>query len=761
MRKDSQKKQRLQKRKRNAPTRRSDGSGRYIPPKHTGEKTLSCFALFRGTSRGFGFAIPEPSDVSPAPADIFIPPSRTHGALDGDRVLVSYHTAPPPPGKTGPALEGEVLRIEQPLRRSVIGTLFFRSELRGRRILPFPFLRPDDSHLPDAIPLLDDGGASEGDKVEAALPTAREELLRARVLRNFGRAADRTANYAAILAACDVPVDFDGEAVAEAQERAALPLHEHGRTRVRESVFTIDGADAKDLDDAVSIRALPDGRFLLGVHIADVSEYVTEGSALDRTAMQRGTSLYFTDRVVPMLPEALSNGACSLHPGADKYALSAFIRIDADGEILGVSIRRTLIRSKVRGVYSEVNDLLQNRKQSPFYAKYRGVYTALSHMERLYRILYEKSRRRGALELDRGEPVILLDDSGDPAQIFCRTRGVAERMIEQFMLAANEAVARELTARGCPCIYRVHARPLPDRLSDFLLYAHNLGLSTAELQDKNLSCLAFSHLLAQAKEQGLGEAVSYTLLRTMAKAEYSDTPALHFALGIPLYCHFTSPIRRLSDLGTHRILKAVLLDGKKPGRYAAYAKKAAEAASACELRALDAERQIEALYKTIYMAHHIGETFPARISSVTPFGFFAELENTCEGLVPIGSLAGEYLYEEEGLRLRSSDTVYRIGDSVCVCVEEADISTRKVTFSVPGDRADTPAVSRLAQHGTNDGRNVLSSAARVDLSTAGAAPRRAGHNASSRAAARNAARSGGGKPRTKKTHSVGRGKKRH
>jgi ribonuclease R len=305
-------------------------------------------------------------------------------------------------------------------------------------------------------------------------------------------------------------------------------------------------------------------------------------------------------------------------------------------------------------------------------------------MRELYRILEKRNRARGALSFERPEPVILLDEAGEPTDILRRERGEAERMIEQFMLTANEGVAMLMHGKHYPCVYRVHDKPEAARLSDFVLYAHNLGLDTRPLQKEKeaLSGLDFAAVLREASEKGIENAVSYTMLRAMAKAEYSDKATGHFGLGIPLYSHFTSPIRRLSDLATHRMVKAVLLDGEAPAGYTGYARRASEAASECELRALEAEREIEALYKTLYMARHLGECFDAQISSVTSFGLFAELENTCEGLLPIADLPGSFVYDEKNLSLRSHDAVYRIGERIHVCVEEADIPTRRVRFSL-------------------------------------------------------------------------------
>ena len=653
------------------------------PAEERQKKRETCTALFRGTSRGYGFATPEAGQDGVPTDDIFIPAARVHGALDGDRVLLRFCEAGMRDGKK--SFEGEVVRVEEYGRMSAIGTFGYERGILGRRRVLLPCLYPDDTRLPSPMQLHSTKGVQEGDKIEVSLANRSSDGTYGPVLRVFGAAQDRSANYEAILASCGIPTDFPSEALREAEELAAHPLTDEGRERPSEIIFTIDGESAKDLDDAISLRALPGGGFMLGVHIADVSEYVRRDSALDRVSLERGTSVYFVDKVVPMLPEALSNGACSLNAGEDKYALAAHMKIDEAGNILSTRIAREIIRSRVRGVYSEVNDLLKKDKNSAFYSKYRTVLPTLRKMERLYRILEKKSRARGALDLDRAEPIILLDKNGTPQEILVRERGIAERMIEQFMLAANEGVATLLTEKGIPCVYRVHDRPNPELLANFRLYAHNLGLDVRSLTGEKVDCHALAAVLGEAKEKGLGEAVSYSLLRAMAKAEYSEKPSPHYGLGAELYCHFTSPIRRLSDLATHRMIKAVLLDGEKPARYAGYAHHAAEAASESELRALDAERKIEALYKTLYMSRHIGEEFDARISGVANFGMFAELPNTCEGLIPIETLDGAYIFDEGTLSLRRGERVFRVGDPIRVRVEDTDIPTHRVRFSVVGE----------------------------------------------------------------------------
>lgn len=636
--------------------------------------------VFHGTARGFGFVTPAEGGE-----DIFIPAPAVRGATDGDTVRVRYRTLPARQGIAGlpERTEGEVTAILSFHSQYLIGTLRVEASGFGRHRRVHTYVQADNPRIGQDVWLSDVGEAADGDKVEVLLSDDRARGLHGRISRVFGPSEDRRANYAAVLAEHEIRTEFPEPVLREAEERAAIPLSEEGRVRPDSDViFTIDGAGAKDLDDAVSLSRLPQGKWRLGVHIADVSAYVTPGSELDREAMRRGTSLYFADRVVPMLPPALSNGACSLNAGEDKYALSAFITLDATGKIEKTELRRTLIRSRVRGVYEEVNDLFAKGKESAFYAKYRAVMPALARMRELYGILAKRSAVRGAMELDRPEPILLLDEAGEVTDILCRERGEAERLIEQFMLTANEGVATLCRAKGIPCVFRVHEPPEEKRLSDFLLYAHNLGLTVHATDLDEIDGRMLSSILDEAKEKGMARAVSYSLLRAMAKAKYSDVCTGHFGLGIENYCHFTSPIRRLSDLATHRMLKAVLLDGGEAKKYKSYAARAAEVASDTELRALEVEREIDALYKTSYLAQRVGEEFDATVSGCTGFGIFAELPNTCEGMIPLEDFDADVYFDEAHLSVQTGDATFTVGTPVRIRVEHADISRRRVRFSL-------------------------------------------------------------------------------
>lgn len=632
--------------------------------------------VFRGSRSGYGFVTLDSYE-----RDVFIPGGNTCGAIDGDLVEIVYHKFTSPDGEE--KTEGRVVRIVKVGRRTVIGSLCDELRRHGRRYLRAFYIQPDDAKLSVTFPVRDLGGARLGDKVEAIILRDGRGEPACDIVRIFGGAEDKEANYAAILAECGIPSEFTEEELAQASEVAAESVSLVGREDLTdELILTIDGEGAKDLDDAVSLRRLPGGGYRLGVHIADVSHYVIERTALDRCVMQRGTSVYFTDKVVPMLPPALSNRACSLNAGEDKYAITARISLDAEGNITDLKLSPTVISSRVRGVYSEVNMLLAGSATPEIKKKYKQTLPMLRRMSELYEILLKKSQDRGAIDFDGDEAVIILDSEGRPVGIERRERGLSERIIEQFMITANEAVAAYLWQKGVPCVYRVHEAPPPDHFSDFLSYLESLGFDVRPFRRGEPTSRDLQNILDVAEGKGLLAPVSYTMLRAMAKAKYSDERLGHFGLGLQDYCHFTSPIRRLSDLATHRIIRRVLFEGKRAELYSSYAKRAAAAATEGELRAISAERGIEDLYKVLFMQERVGEIFTATVTSITSFGMFCTLDNTCEGLVPISELDGVYTFDERNLTLRSRNKTYRIAERVTVRLEEANVIRGKLRFSV-------------------------------------------------------------------------------
>ena len=639
-------------------------------------RRISASGIYRGSKNGYGFVAIEGCE-----RDIFIPSGNSLGAIDGDYVDIVYKkfTAPGGEEKT----EGRVVRIAQIGRKTIIGTLEEEIRRHGRRYFRVFYIRPDDPRLSLTPYVSDLGGARLGDKVEALLRRDGTGRPDCDVIRVFGKDGTKEASYEAILAECDIITEFTPDEISQAEGAACEPVLPDGRDDLRdEIIFTIDGEGAKDLDDAISLRRLPKGGWRLGVHIADVSHYVKERTPLDRCVMQRGTSVYFTDKVVPMLPPALSNGACSLNAGEDKYAISAFIDLDDEGNIKDLKLRPTVICSRVRGVYSEVNRLLCGEADTEIRKKYKSIKPTLLKMAELYEILLKKSRKRGAIDFDADEAVITLAPDGSPVAVERRERGLSERIIEQFMLTANEAVASYLHSEGIPCVYRIHEPPPADNFADFLSYLESLGFDVRKMRKSEPTSADLAALLVLAESRGLAEPVSYTMLRAMSKAKYSEHRAGHFGLGIEDYCHFTSPIRRLSDLATHRIIRRVLFEGRRADLYASYARRAAAAATEGEIRAVSAERRIEDLYKVLYMSSRVGELFEATISSITSFGMFCTLDNTCEGLVPISEMPGVFSFDERNLTMRSGLKTYRIAERVRVRLEEANITRGKLRFSL-------------------------------------------------------------------------------
>ena len=659
--------------------RDSHDGGRSARVSHSPHRDeIRCRGVFSSTKSGFGFV-----RVGEGVRDIFIPEGKSRGAIDGDLVEVIYHTYTSYEGEE--RTEGRIAEIVEYGREFIIGTLDEEIYRHGRRTHRSSVVIPDDPRLTITPYATETMGAVVGDKVVARLIRNSRFTPECEVTEILGYTESREANYAAILVEAGIPTEFTPEELSEASSLAKAPISHEGRTVFDDVIFTMDGEGAKDLDDAVSVRKLKSG-YLLGVHIADVSEYVRERTPLDRCATSRGTSVYFVDKVVPMLPPALSNGACSLNSGEEKYALSALITLDEDGNILDTEICESVIKSSVRGVYSEVNRILSGEDNEALREKYAIALPSLEIMKKLYEKLLKKRTLGGYIDFDTDDAVIILDSDGAPTGVERRERGLSERIIEQFMLTANEAVACLLHDKGIPCVYRIHEAPPEDKFSDFVDFAHALGFDATVINKRNADAKSLVRLLDLAKERELESVVSRAMLRAMSKAKYSADNHPHFGLGIDKYCHFTSPIRRLSDLATHRIIKRVLIHGKRAESYSSYARRAAAAATDAEIRAEEAERKIENLYKSIYMLDHLGEKFAATVSSVTSFGLFCELENTCEGLVPMSALGGVFTLDEKTLTLRSRDVSYRIGDTITVMLEEVDVIRGKLGFSIAEEK---------------------------------------------------------------------------
>ncbi len=633
---------------------------------------------FSASSRGdFGF-------VNVGENEYFIPPKFISGAYHGDTVVIKridylsrYY---------GKGNEAEIVEILDRGIKTLVGTLEVYSN--GRR--PIAYVIPENERIHFKVKISTKNLESQsGDKVVCKLnayPKNEGDFALGEIIENLGKSDTLEGNYRAILHSNGISTSFSEPTLEEANEVSDAPVEIAGREDLRnEIIFTIDSADAKDLDDAISLKVTEDG-YILGVHIADVSHYVRAGSHLDKEAISRGTSVYFTDKVVPMLPKALSNGICSLNGGVDRYALSCFVTLDKSGTIISSELKKSVINSKMRGVYAELNDILENKEGSEFYEKYTPVLDSFYEMMELYKVLKNKSEQKGAMELESDETKIILNEAGHPVEIVKRERGESERLIEQFMLCANEAVATFLYNAGVPCVYRVHEEPDREKINAFSLFARNLGIDTRPLTTKNtITPNQLSRVLKDSEEKGHLSIVSSILLRSLMKAKYSAVQRPHFGLNTELYCHFTSPIRRYPDLSVHRIITALLkgeLDEKTIEKYERFATLSAELSSENEIKAVHAEREIDQLYKCVYMQDQIDKELDAVISSVTSFGFFAKTENLCEGLVSIDDLGGGFYYDKDNYTLSRGKTSYRLGMKIKVRVDSVDIALRQINFSL-------------------------------------------------------------------------------
>lgn len=694
------------------------------PPQPAKEQEISLDCRFSYSGRGFGFAIPENPEENLG-EDIFIYPRASLGAMSGDLVRVKVTRKPGAKAGVAHSAEGEVTAVLERACVSITGVLTIADE--------YAMVKPDNDKLrvlvyvsPEDCAVI---GAKNGDKVEV-IPDGEPAFSRSRTIelqpkanRNpleeiptfdtkgkiatvFGSGKSREANYASILHTCQIRTEFPPYVKRAAKVAAEQPLTYVGRVDLRSQLLmTIDSADAKDLDDAVSLRKNLEGDWVLGVHIADVSHYVPYGSCLEKEARLRGTSVYFTDKVIPMLPEELSNGACSLNPGEDKYAITCEITLSPNGQRKKVEIYKSLLRTAVRGVYSEVNALLTGSEDEVLTDKYRLVLPMLWEMQSLYRVLKKQARSRGMVELADNEAKILLDESGAPIEILRLERGDAEKLIEQFMLQANMAVAETLRKLELPCLYRTHDAPLQERLKSFATYAHNLGLPTFGLINSkgnfDTSACAkagladkFSGILAEAYRREIGEIVSTVMLRSMVKAKYTAEPGNHFGLGAETYCHFTSPIRRYPDLFVHNVLSAVLPYTDKgkltqntvlpkeafPEVLGSVAADRGSSSSATEIRAVQAQRKIEDLYMALYMADKVGQVFEVTVVSVQKFGLFVRCDNLVEGMIPT-PLFPDATLNEAFCTLRSRGVMYTLGTRMQARLVESDPASGRITFA--------------------------------------------------------------------------------
>lgn len=628
-------------------------------------------------SKNFGFARPDSGGD-----DIFIHGSALQGALVGDKIIVGDIRK----DDRGPS--GRVRRIVEHKPAQTTGTVSITDE--GIEFIPDNAIRYNLRMRERDL-----SGAKNGDKVMASLEQDyRGDWAYASVKKVFG--SGRTARVCAdaIVEQYGIPHVFPQEVLDEAERVGNEPISDEEyakRLDLRgEPIFTIDSKDAKDLDDAISVKRTDFG-YTLGVHIADVSHYVKEGSAIDEEAINRGTSVYFADRVIPMLPEVLSNGACSLNAGTDKLAFSALIELDKEGHITKYDFKKTIINSKVRGVYSEVNEILDGTASEEILNKYAPVMESLMSAKELADILKANSAARGTMELDSGESKFILDENGICIDIMPRVSGEAEQLIEQMMVTANIAAAKFSLDHKLPFLYRVHGTPDPKRVEELVTLLQLVGVPCKEIVKPNPETQDFAAILDRVRGLPCETLVSQRLLRTMEKARYSTEETGHFGLALSDYSHYTSPIRRYPDTSIHRVLSA-FVEGMPAEevrrRYAQFCETSATESSRNEIRALIAERDAEDCYMAEYMSQHIGEHFEGTVSGVTMRGVFVRLENSVEGFVSLDAFEGEDFVYDGLITQRSPKRELTIGTPLPIIVASAYVATGKVDFVPDKEKLD-------------------------------------------------------------------------
>ena len=667
------------------------------PGKKAGEKPR-VEGILSINRKGFGFVTPLEGEGK----DIFIGKRDLNGAMQGDRVEVQILPSRVFSPLMGEEAPGVITTIKERAIKELVG--IFRLEKNYAMVFP----EGRKSRDPLFIHKNEFNGAHDGDIVVAEIVEypGKNRSARGRVTEIVSKDSEAGGDIKALIRAAGLSKSFPSKAEEEAykvSEPMKTPDGAYGlipkadlagRKDLRgKKIVTIDGADSKDFDDAISLELTPTGNYLLGVHIADVSHYVKDGGPLDEEAMGRGNSVYLIDQVVPMLPEVLSNKVCSLNPGVDRLTLSIDIEISPSGKVINHEIYESVIRSSCRMVYTEVSDLLE-KKAVDILSKYVGFHQELERMEELASILRRRRKARGSLDFEFDEAYIVLDEEGIPLRIDVAERRVANEMIEEFMLLANEVVAEHFNKMELPFVYRVHQKPSLEKLEEFRVFLQGFGL---QLKGEGASIHpgALNDILERVKDEPYKHVINTVMLRSMSKAFYSTDCEGHFGLGLTYYCHFTSPIRRYPDLMIHRIIKSSMrvegkggpggLTEKEKKRYLVRTKSAADRASVTERQAQELERDVEKLKKAQYMEGHIGKIFDGIISGVNTYGLYVELPNTVEGMIRLDSIPGDYYeYERSKYRVvgKRTNTIYTLGDKVKIQVSSVSISEREVNFEL-------------------------------------------------------------------------------
>lgn len=641
------------------------------------KKKQKIIGIFRANEKGFGFVELEEKEKE----DIFIPSHFVGTALNGDTVEIKIIVAK----KAEKRAEGKVLKVLKREKESVVGTF--------QKSRNFGFVVPDDKKFNTDIFISKNNcqKAKNQDKVVVEILKYPEKGKNAegKIVEVLGNVNQAGIDMLSVIKEFDLPNEFPEPVLKEARKIPQTILEKDIKNRVdlrqkEMNIFTIDGEDAKDLDDAVWIGKNKSGNYLLDVHIADVSYYVKKGSNLDNEAVFRGTSVYMFDRVIPMLPFELSNGICSLNAGQDRFALSCLMEIDEKGKVIASDVYKSVIRVTERMSYTDVNKIITNSDEK-IVKKYEKYVSDFKLMEELAHVLKNRRMKDGYLNLDIPESKITLDEKGRAIQIQKYETTFAHEIIEQFMLTANETIAEKFYWLDFPFIYRVHEEPDLDKVKELNKFLWNFGLKI-HINQETVHPTEFAKVLAEVKGKPEEKVVSNLLLRTLKLAKYENQNQGHFGIASKFYCHFTSPIRRYPDLFIHRMISEYSeADENLKVQFEADSEKYAKSSSECETIATKAEREAESIKKAEFMEDKIGEEYEAIISSITPFGMFAELENTVEGLIRFENMGKEYyIYDENKKQLMGEHTnrVFKIGDSVKIRVMEASKLLRRIDFEL-------------------------------------------------------------------------------
>ncbi len=636
---------------------------------------------FISNPRGFGFVSVEGWDE-----DIFISDSYVHGAFHTDTVEVLIL-----PDSGGQRKEGKIINILVRGITEIVGT--YQAEKN------YGFVVPDNDRIIEDVFIPNEckGGAVTGDKVLLEITDygdiAKRRKPEGKVLKIIGNINDPGVDILSIVMGYGIPYEFPEKVMNQAMKcpDQVSEADMLGRMDLRDvQMVTIDGEDAKDLDDAVSLHIDEEGLFHLGVHIADVTNYVQEKSALDREALKRGTSVYLVDRVIPMLPHKLSNGICSLNHGEDRLALSCLMTFDKAGCLLDHEITESVINVNERMSYTDVAKILEEEDEETI-KRYEELVPMFRDMARLSDILRKKREKKGAIDFDFPESKIILDENGNPTDIIPHERNTATKLIEDFMLSANQTVAEHFFFLQSPFVYRVHANPDPDKIASLSSFISSFGRHIKVKKDGEVNPKEIQKLLKSVEGTKEEAVISRMTLRSMMQAKYSTECTGHFGLAFDYYCHFTSPIRRYPDLQIHRIIKDHLrgrLNDTKMAHYLEILDEVAKHSSETERRAEEAERETDKLKKAQYMENHIGEVFEGVVSGVTSWGLFVELFNSCEGIVRAASMEDDfYVFDEANMKLvgKGSGNEYTLGQKVTVKVVGADRLTKAVDFRILDD----------------------------------------------------------------------------